>query len=380
MPSGTGVLNDLTLTGDEGMTLGADVTVNGTCSLTGSDIFTGAYTLTLGPTAVLAESDGKTVIGTVTTTRTAAQSVNESFGGLGIELNAAGGAPGVTTATRVTGTALSVNGTDGIERYFDLSPANNSGLDATVVLHYDESELNGIDENLLAAYSRNGGVWTRHFSLLDPTGNSVTFAGIDALQTLTLANEGVVATLLQSFACSPAAAGIEVSWTLSEIGRITGFSVYREAGGSDEFLPLETEVVETGTLSYKFADGGCEAGVSYRYRVDATDENGTRNLFTTSAIAAAVPKLELSQNFPNPFNPTTVIGYSIPTRAHVVLDVFDSSGRRVARLVNEAQGAGTHAQEWSGVNDSGNRITSGVYFYKLVIGKESITRKMVLLR
>ena len=145
MPAGTGVLNDLTLTGDEGMTLGADVTVNGTCSLTGSDIFTGAYTLTLGPTAVLAESDGKTVIGTVTTTRTAAQSVNESFGGLGIELNAAGGAPGVTTATRVTGTALSVNGTDGIERYFDLSPANNSGLDATVVLHYDESELNGID-------------------------------------------------------------------------------------------------------------------------------------------------------------------------------------------------------------------------------------------
>jgi hypothetical protein len=380
MPVGTGVLNDLTLTGDEGMTLGADVTVNGTCAATGSDIFTGAYTLTLGPTAVLAENEGNTVIGTVRTTRTAAQSVNQTFGGIGIELNAAGGAPGVTTATRVTGTPLSVNGTDGIGRYFDLSPANNSGLDATVVLHYDESELNGIDENLLAAYSRNGGVWARHLSTLDPTGNSVTFAGIDAFATLTLANEGVVATLLQSFACSPAAAGIEVSWTLSEIGRITGFNVYRETAGSDEFLPLETEVVETGTLSYKFADDGCEAGVSYRYRVDATDENGTRNLFTTSAIAASIPKLELAQNFPNPFNPTTVIGYSIPARAHVVLDVFDSSGRRITRLVDEVQSAGAHAQEWSGLNDAGKRVTSGVYFYKLVIGKDNITRKMVLLR
>ena len=59
MPAGAGVLNDLTLTGDEGMTLGADVTVNGTCAATGSDIFTGAYTLTLGPTAVLTENDGR---------------------------------------------------------------------------------------------------------------------------------------------------------------------------------------------------------------------------------------------------------------------------------------------------------------------------------
>jgi hypothetical protein len=380
MPVGTGVLNDLTLTGDEGMTLGANVTVNGTCAATGSDIFTGAYTLTLGPTAVLTENDGKTVVGTVRTTRTAAQSVNQTFGDIGIELNAAGGAPGVTTVTRVTGTPLSVDGNEGIERYFDLSPASNSGLDATVVLHYDESELNGIAENLLAAYSRNAGVWARHLSTLDPTGNSVTFAGIDALETLTLANEGVVATLLQSFACSPAAAGIDVSWTLSEIGRITGFNVYRETGGSDEFLPLETEIVETGNLSYKFVDGDCEAGVSYRYRVDATDESGTRNLFTTSAIAASVPKLELAQNFPNPFNPTTVIGYSIPARAHVVLDVFDASGRRVTRLVDEVQSAGPHVREWSGVNDAGMGVSSGVYFYKLVIGKESITRKMVLLR
>ncbi len=64
MPVATGVLNDLELTGDEGMTFGADVTVNGTCSATGSNIYTDAYTLTLDPAATLVESDSITVVGT----------------------------------------------------------------------------------------------------------------------------------------------------------------------------------------------------------------------------------------------------------------------------------------------------------------------------
>jgi hypothetical protein len=189
MPVATGVLNNLELTGDEGMTLGANVTVNGVCSLPGSDITTGSYVLTLGPAASLVESDGKTVVGTATATRTASQSVNETFGGIGLEVNAAGAAPGVTTVTRTTGTALDINGTPGILRHFDVSPAVNSGLDATVVLHYDESELNGIDESNLTAYSGAGGSWTKLASTLDPTGNRVTVTGIDAFETITLGPE-----------------------------------------------------------------------------------------------------------------------------------------------------------------------------------------------
>jgi hypothetical protein len=380
LPVGVGVLRDLSLTGDEGLTLGADVTVNGTCSLPGSDITTGSYVLTLGSTASLVEDDGKTVIGTVMATRTASQGVNETFGGIGVEVEAAGAAPGVTTVARVTGTALDINGTAGIERYFDISPAVNSGLDATVVFHYDDSELGGIDENLLSAYAKVGGVWDRYAAALDPTGNTATFAGVDVFDVLTLGPESVIATLLQSFVCAPAVAGIEVSWTLSEGSQIQGFLVYREAGGSGGFLPLEVEIVETGVLSYRFVDTDCEPGMSYQYRVDVTDERGTRNLFVTSAAGMSVPKLALEQNFPNPFNPATVIGYSLPATAHVVLDVFDSSGRRVARLVDEVQSVGAHTREWYGVNDAGARVSSGVYYYKLVMGKESLTRKMVLLR
>jgi hypothetical protein len=380
MPAGTGVLRDLTLTGDQGMTLGAHVTVNGVCSLPGSDITTGSYVLTLGPAASLVESAGKTVIGTARATRTASQSVNQTFGGLGLEVNAGGGAPGVTTVTRVTGTALDINGTAGIQRYFDVSPANNAGLGATVVLHYDESELNGIDESLLAAYSRIGGVWSRLTATLDPTNNAVTITGVDEFGTLTLGHEGVVATLLQAFACAPTPAGIEVSWTLSEAARTDAFRVSRSEGADGAFQPIAVEIVETGALSYRFADAGCEAGVSYCYRVDLTGERGAMTLFLTPAAAMPAPKLQLSQNYPNPFKPTTVIGYSLPAKAHVVLDIYDLGGRRVARLVDGEQSAGSHTRGWSGTNDAGTQAAGGVYFSRLSVGKETITRRRVLLK
>jgi len=380
MPVGTGVLKDLTLTGDEGLTLGAHVTVNGVCSLPGSDIATGAYVLTLGPAASLVESAGMTVVGTVRATRTASQSVNEAFGGIGLEVNAAGGAPGVTTVTRVTGTALDINGTAGIQRHFDVSPANNAGLGATIVVHYDESELNGIDENNLVAYSGIGGGWTMLPTTLDPTSNAVTAAGVDGFGTLTLGNGGVVATLLQAFACAPTPAGIEVSWTLSEAVRTDGFQVSRAQGADGEFQPIAVEIVETGALSYRFVDAGCEAGVSYSYRVDLAGERGAMTLFLTSAAATPALKLQLSQNYPNPFKPTTVIAYSLPAKTHVVLDIYDLGGRRVARLVDEEQSAGSHTRGWSGTNDAGTRAAGGVYFSRLSVGRETITRKMVLLK
>ncbi len=188
LPLGSGVLRDLTVLGTLGVTLGAGVTVNGTCSLTGSDLVTGAYTVTLGPSATLVESAGATIVGRATTTRTVGQSVPEAFGGLGLEMTAAGAAPGTTTVLRVTGTAKPLAGSEGMERYFDVVPSVNTGLGATAVFHYDESELNGIDEVALAMYAiTRGGIAQENLGgTVDVSGNTVTVSGIDALETLTL--------------------------------------------------------------------------------------------------------------------------------------------------------------------------------------------------
>jgi hypothetical protein len=88
----------------------------------------------------------------------------------------------------------------------------------------------------------------------------------------------------------------------------------------------------------------------------------------------------LMQNFPNPFNPQTQIIYILHTDVHVMLDVFNVAGQRVATLVSEHQRSGRKAVHWDGRNWKGNELPSGVYFYRLQTGSRAQTRKMILIR
>lgn len=72
-------------------------------------------------------------------------------------------------------------------------------------------------------------------------------------------------------------------------------------------------------------------------------------------------KFELHGNYPNPFNPATTISYSLPESMHITIEIYDTIGRRVARLVNQQQGAGTHNVVWDA-----SSAASGTYIYRLV--------------
>jgi hypothetical protein len=89
----------------------------------------------------------------------------------------------------------------------------------------------------------------------------------------------------------------------------------------------------------------------------------------------------LSQNRPNPFNPTTTIEFTLKERANVQLKIYNVAGQLVRTLVNEARTPGeVHTATWDGRNDAGQSVSSGVYFYKLVAGNFVQTKKMVLLK
>jgi choice-of-anchor B domain-containing protein len=88
-------------------------------------------------------------------------------------------------------------------------------------------------------------------------------------------------------------------------------------------------------------------------------------------------RLELAQNFPNPFPTATKIRYSIPAREHVQISVFDVRGARVATLVDQEIDPGAHEVTWDGRNFTGRNAASGVYFYKLQTKSEIRTRKML---
>jgi len=95
----------------------------------------------------------------------------------------------------------------------------------------------------------------------------------------------------------------------------------------------------------------------------------------------AVPRsFELHANYPNPFNPDTRIAFSLDQPGRVRLTVFNLLGQKIATLFDRAAPAGRHDLLWDGTDERGQVVASGVYFYRLDVGDESRTRKMLLLR
>jgi hypothetical protein len=94
-----------------------------------------------------------------------------------------------------------------------------------------------------------------------------------------------------------------------------------------------------------------------------------------------LPKdFSLSQNHPNPFNPSTVIDYALPTRANVSISIYNVLGQKIKTLLNEDINAGYHKTTWDGTNDDGIAAASGIYFYKIIAGEFTATKKMILLK
>ena len=89
---------------------------------------------------------------------------------------------------------------------------------------------------------------------------------------------------------------------------------------------------------------------------------------------------DMKQNYPNPFNPSTIISYQIPQSEMVTLELYNALGQRVRMLVNEMQEAGQYQINWDGKNDAGNKLSSGVYLYRIVAGNNVKVMKMMLLR
>jgi len=89
-------------------------------------------------------------------------------------------------------------------------------------------------------------------------------------------------------------------------------------------------------------------------------------------LANALPAdFELSQNYPNPFNPETRIKYSLAQPGDVTLEIFNLLGQKVKALVKEKQAAGNYTVSWQGNDEFNNEVTSGVYFYRLIVtGKD----------
>ena len=88
----------------------------------------------------------------------------------------------------------------------------------------------------------------------------------------------------------------------------------------------------------------------------------------------------LRQNFPNPFNPTTIIQYALPKTSQVKVEVYNILGKKVRTLVDDTQEPGYKTINWDGKDDNGCEVSSGVYFCRIQAGDFVKSRKMTLLK
>ncbi|NQV16283.1 T9SS type A sorting domain-containing protein, partial [bacterium] len=91
-------------------------------------------------------------------------------------------------------------------------------------------------------------------------------------------------------------------------------------------------------------------------------------------------RFELSQNYPNPFNAGTVINIAVPQSGNVALEIFNVLGQHVITLHDGFLPAGNHSISWNSLGSHNELVSTGMYFYRLTVGDEVATKKMVMIK
>ncbi|MBD3179411.1 MAG: T9SS type A sorting domain-containing protein [Candidatus Latescibacteria bacterium] len=172
---------------------------------------------------------------------------------------------------------------------------------------------------------------------------------------------------------------VELSWSAHFDSPVDGFNIYRAEDHRGVFERINSELILPAETC-AFIDRRAIPGRSYSYYISAV-AGGTETVRSLTITLELPPKpAELYQNYPNPFNPSTVISFFMPERADVSLKIYDTEGRRVRTLVSGIRDAGRHSVKWNGSSDSGESVSSGIYFCRFRSGRKEITRKLVLMR
>ena len=195
---------------------------------------------------------------------------------------------------------------------------------------------------------------------------------------LTVFNEGgIVPVELTSFTATANSKEVTLNWSTATELNNQGFEIQRKFGNND-FVTIGS-VKGYGTTTspnqYRYVDKLVDGG-KYYYRLKQIDFNGMFEYSNEIEVEVRVlDKFTLEQNYSNPFNPTTTIGYILQEKSNTKLTILNSIGEEIAVLVNKEQDKGYHKVEFDA-----SRLSSGVYFYQLKAGNFLETKKMVLMK
>lgn len=189
--------------------------------------------------------------------------------------------------------------------------------------------------------------------------------------------DAIIPVELVSFNALLSGNNVVLSWkTASELNN-SGFEIQRKTENSNwnKIGFVQGAGTSTESRSYSFSDPYSGQG-TVSYRLKQIDFDGTSVFSEVVTVDLSTPtEFKLNQNFPNPFNPSTTVSFTIPKASAVKLIIYNQIGQKVGELVNKNLEAGSYSYNWNAENHS-----SGMYFYELQANDFKSVRKMTLIK
>jgi len=183
---------------------------------------------------------------------------------------------------------------------------------------------------------------------------------------------------LSSFTASIQNKAVVLNWaTATEINNY-GFEVERSFDKTNwNTLAFKNGYGNSNSVKdYTYTDKDITKNGMYYYRLKQIDNNGDFEYSNIVEVSVNIPiKFEVAQNYPNPFNPVTNISFNLPEANNVTLYIFNAIGQQIKTINAGYKEAGKHTIEFDG-----SSLNSGVYFYKVEAGNNSMIRKMALIK
>jgi len=182
--------------------------------------------------------------------------------------------------------------------------------------------------------------------------------------------------------------GVVISWHTESEVNTTGFDIYRSETDKSSYQKINPAMIpgqgnSSSGYDYSYADRNVRDGVVYWYKVIEIATDGSQHEYgpiRAQGINTVPEEFSLSHSYPNPFNPETTFKYQLAEDSRVTINVYNLMGKRIKQLVREDKPAGYYTETWKGMDENGQRVSSGIYLIYLQAGSFSMTRKITLIR
>jgi hypothetical protein len=186
--------------------------------------------------------------------------------------------------------------------------------------------------------------------------------------------------LLEDFRARCSQQAIVLEWAMTSEGGIRGFHLYRRAEEAPVEVRLTTDPIPAGAMAYRYEDRSCPPGGVHVYRLTEAGVDGAERTLGELRATMPPPVTALFVAGPNPARGVVPIELELARAGITRVEILDSAGRLVARLLDRDVPAGRWALAWDGRDASGLTVASGKYFVRLEEGDHEIVRSVILVR